>query len=139
MHTAIALIFRICSAFALQNRLPAGRRQRLAADLARLAASPAKLELLPCPVPVGLASALVDLFRLYAAVRFFYTGEKTRLHLSGTTLPPAGATSGWKLRAAERTKQTIAINADGSPAACPGCRRNGVHLAAKAILTLTRP
>lgn len=116
MHTAIALIFRNLLSFRTQNRLPAGRRQRLAADLARLAASPPPSWSFTLPPAVGLASALVDLFRLYAAVRFFYTGEKTRLHLSGTTLPPAGVP--WlEVAGGGEDGQTIAVNADGSLAA----------------------
>ena len=136
MQKTIAVIFRHLLSFKASRvqRLPGSPRQVLAGDLARLAATPMDSWRFQVPPGTGLNKALVDLFALYAAIRYCYTGEKTRLHLnrnSQTQFP-------WlEILPLEKQADSIAVNPDGSlacflpslpPGRCSSYQQKKFHL-----------
>ena len=130
MHVTMALIFRHILNFQPENspRLPASPKQRLAADLVRLVAEPRESWSFHLPPGSGLAAALGDLFRLWAAIRYFYTGQITRLGMAGVRPPKSGVP--WlEISSGPLESGTITVNGDGTlacflPQLPPGNCRN---------------
>jgi len=85
----------------------------LESDLVRLLSVPRDNWQFEVPDGTGLGSTLRDLFQLYSAIHFFYTGAKTKLHIVGKSLPVA-AVSWLEIIPAELTPNTVAVNSDGS-------------------------
>jgi RecQ family ATP-dependent DNA helicase len=115
MQRSIAVIFRNLESFRTigTQRLPAGPKQRLAADLSRFLTRPGINDWhFQAPLGTGLNKSLSELFQLYAAIRFFFTGEKTRLHLNSS---PAGYQPPWlEIIPLNSEADYVPINPDGS-------------------------
>lgn len=115
MEISIALIFRHLLNFQAEHsyRLPDSHRQKLAADLIRWVAERHTTWSFLVPPGTGLTATLGDLFRLWAALRYFYTGEITRLSIAGSHPPRAGVP--WLvITSAPAGPETITVNTDGS-------------------------
>lgn len=87
MERTISVIFRHLLSFVAPGarQLPGSPAQTLAADLISLTAQPPMSWRFKVPPGLGLNKPLLDMFSLFGAVRYFYTGEKTRLHLNCST------------------------------------------------------
>ena len=96
MHVTMALIFRHILNFQPENspRLPASPKQRLAADLVRLVAEPRESWSFHLPRAQDWQQPWATSC-LWAAIRYFYTGQITRLGMAGVR-PPKSGTPGWK-------------------------------------------
>lgn len=115
MDTTMAIIFRHILNFQPNNslRLPGAPKQRLAADLVRLVMEPRREWSFQVSPGSGVAEALGDLFRLWAAIRYFYTGESTHLAIVGSLAPKSGVP--WlKIVSAPAIPETIDVNGDGT-------------------------
>lgn len=113
MQRTIAVIFRHLLSFRASRvqRLPGSPRQVLAADLTRLAAMPKNSWRFQVPPGTGLNKALVDLCAFYAAINYFYTGEKTRLHLNRN---PQAQYPWLEILPLDMECDFISVNPDGS-------------------------
>lgn len=114
MHASIAAVFRHLVNFrpGQSHRLPASPRQTLASDLARLLCAPRENWQFDIPPGVGLASALRDLFQLYSAIRFFYTGQGTKLSLTGRN--PAANVPWLSIAPVDPDREVITVNENGT-------------------------
>ena len=65
------------------RQLPASPRQNLRADLIRLLSLPYQSWQFQVPPGLGLEATLADIFQVYGALRYLYTGEKSKLHMVG--------------------------------------------------------
>ena len=113
MERTISIIFRHLLSFitAKVRQLPGSPTQTLAADLTRLTAQPPKNWHFKVPPGLGLNKPLLDMFSLYGAIRYFYTGEKTRVHLNCATKTQHP----WlEVLPLEEGKDIIPVNRDGS-------------------------
>lgn len=115
MHVTIALILRHLLSFRPRHRhqLPASPQQMLEHDLVRLLSAPRDRWQFALPPGIGLGAALRDLFQLYGALRYLYTGEKTSLYIAGHSLPVAKVP--WlEIKAAISGQDTISVNGNGT-------------------------
>lgn len=148
MHVTMALIFRHILSFRPQNspRLPNSPKQKLAADLARLVAEPCQSWSFHLPPGSGLAAAMGDLFRLWGAIHYFYTGQKTQLNIVGARPPRSGVP--WLEITSDPTRaETITVNGDGSlacflpqlpPGNCRGFHQLRYHITPELVAWIAR-
>lgn len=110
MELAIAVTLRHLLSFRPQNKLPNSPRQMLEADLGRLLSKPIP-HYFAVPPGLGLEAVLRDVYELYSTLKYLYTGQGTKLYITGKRQP--GTSLAW-LEIVSGDHETISINADGS-------------------------
>lgn len=113
MERTIGVIFRHILGLraAKVRQLPSSPAQTLGADLTCLFALSTQGWHFKVPPGLGLNKSLLDMFGLYGAIRYFYTGEKTRLHLNYS---PNSEYPWLEVLPLEDGKDIISVNPDGS-------------------------
>ena len=113
MPPAVAGVLRNILQFTSLNtrRLADSPRLMLESDLVRLLSVPRTSWRFNVPPGTGLTAALTDIFRLYSALHYLYTGETTTLYLAASSIPKAGVS--W-LKIIPADSDTIIVNADGT-------------------------
>lgn len=93
------------------SQLPVSRQQVLAADLARLVALPGQVLSFTVPAGAGLGKILLEQCTLFGAVRYFYTGETSRLYLNA----PLRSRHPWlEVLPLAAASDSVRVNPDGS-------------------------